>query len=74
MYEPGWVVQALFLAPWEVEAKTSLIQGVSRLQAGFKTNLGDLTLWFVGFFPTKEPGSDSKKAQWVKVLLPRLTT
>lgn len=50
MYEPGWVVQALFLAPWEVEAKTSLIQGVSRLQAGFKTNLGDLTLWFVGFF------------------------
>lgn len=70
------MVQAIFLAPWEVEAKRSLIQGVSRLQAGFKTNLGDLIcgLLFFVFFPIKEPGSDSKKAQWVKVLLPSLTT
>lgn len=47
------MVQAIFLAPWEVEAKRSLIQGVSRLQAGFKTNLGDLIcgLFFFCFFP-----------------------
>lgn len=50
---------------------------MSRLQAGFKTSLGDLRLWvfvvFV-FFPIKKLGSDNKKAQWVRVLLPSLMT
>lgn len=32
MCETGRVVQAAFLAPWEVEAKGPLIQGMSGLQ------------------------------------------
>lgn len=55
--ETGRVVQAIFLAPWEVEAKGALIQSMSGLQdqPGWLITIADFFV-FVFVFPYQRAG------------------